>query len=106
MWEMAIAVHRKEPLRYADMVGERATKETFLPDERIDLATAIHAFTMGSAYVNHLDDATGSIEVDKEADLVVVDRNLFDLTLDELADAKVQLTMVAGAPVFVDPSFA
>jgi len=106
MWEMAIAVHRREPRRYADMVGERATKETFLPDERIDLATAIHAFTMGSAYVNHLDHATGSIEVGKEADLVVVDRNLFDLSLDELADAKVQLTMVAGAPVFVDPSFA
>jgi hypothetical protein len=106
MWEMAIAVHRKEPRRYADMVGERATKETFLPDERIDLATAIHAFTMGSAYVNHLDEVTGSIEVGKEADLVVVDRNLFDLSLDELADARVQLTMVAGAPVFVDPSFA
>jgi predicted amidohydrolase YtcJ len=106
MWEMAIAVHRKEPRRYADMVGERATKETFLPDERIDLSTAIHAFTMGSAYVNHLDDVTGSIQVGKEADLVVVDRNLFDLSLDELADAKVQLTMVAGAPVFVDPSFA
>jgi hypothetical protein len=106
MWEMAIAVHRKEPRRFADMVGERATNEVFLPDERIDLATAIHAFTMGSAYVNHLDDVTGSIEVGKEADLVVVDRNLFDLSLDELADAKVQLTMVAGAPVFVDPSFA
>jgi predicted amidohydrolase YtcJ len=105
IWEMAIAVHRKLPRRYADVVGERATKETFLPDERIDLATAIHAFTMGSAYVNHLDDVTGSIEVGKEADLVVVDRNLFDLSLDELADAKVQLTMVAGAPVFVDPSF-
>jgi predicted amidohydrolase YtcJ len=106
MWEMAIAVHRKEPRRYADMVGDRATNQVFLPDERIDLATAIHAFTMGSAYVNHLDDVTGSIEVGKEADLVVVDRNLFDLSLDELADAKVQLTMVAGAPVFVDPSFA
>jgi predicted amidohydrolase YtcJ len=49
---------------------------------------------------------TGSIQVGKEADLVVVDRNLFDLSLDELADAKVQLTMVAGEPVFVDPSFA
>jgi predicted amidohydrolase YtcJ len=105
MWEMAIAVHRQTPRRHADMVGERATKETFLPDERIDLATAIHAFTMGSAYVNHLDDVTGSIEVGKEADLVVVDRNLFDLSLDELADAKVELTMIAGAPVFVDPSF-
>jgi predicted amidohydrolase YtcJ len=106
MWEMAIAVHREVPRRYADVVGERATKEAFLPDERLDLATAIHAFTMGSAYVNHLDDVTGSIEVGKEADLVVVDRNLFDLSLDELTDAKVQLTMLAGAPLFVDPTFA
>jgi predicted amidohydrolase YtcJ len=106
MWEMAIAVHRKVSRRHADVVGERATQETFLPDERIDLATAIHAFTMGSAYVNHLDDVTGSIEAGKEADLVVVDRNLFDLSLDELAEAKVELTMVEGAPVFVDPSFA
>ncbi|HSL67662.1 MAG TPA: amidohydrolase [Actinomycetota bacterium] len=106
MWEMAVAVHRKVPRRHAYLVGERATKEAFLPDERIDLATAIHAFTMGSAYVNHLDDVTGSIEVGKEADLVVVDRNLFDMPLDDLADAKVQLTMVAGEPVFVDPSFA
>jgi predicted amidohydrolase YtcJ len=106
MWEMAIAVHRMAPTRYTYIVGETATKEAFLPDERIDLATAIHAFTMGSAYVNHLDDLTGSIEVGKEADLVVVDGNLFDMTLDELAEAKVQLTMVAGAAVFVDPSFA
>jgi predicted amidohydrolase YtcJ len=105
MWEMTIAVHRKVPRRYGDMAGGRATKEVFLPDERIDLATAIHAFTMGSAYVNHLDDVTGSIEVGKEADLIVVDRNLFDLSPEELADAKVEMTTVAGAPVFVDPSF-
>ena len=51
--------------------------EVFLPEERLDLATAIAAFTMGSAYVNHLDRETGSIEVGKFADLAVLDRNLF-----------------------------
>ena len=105
MWEMAIAVNRMAPAKYANVFGERATKEAFLPAERLDLATAIHAFTMGSAYVNHLDDVTGSIEAGKYADLVVVRENLFDLELDELTEAKVLLTMVEGEPVFTDPSF-
>ena len=105
MWEMAIAVNRMAPAKYANVFGETATKEAFLPAERLDLATAIHAFTMGSAYVNHLDDVTGSIEAGKYADLVVVRENLFDLELDELTEAKVLLTMVEGEPVFTDPSF-
>ena len=49
----------------------------FLPEERLDLAEALEAFTIGSAYVNHLDDETGSLEVGKLADLVVLDRDLF-----------------------------
>ena len=60
---------------------------------------------MGSAYVNHLDDVTGSIEVGKLADLVVVRENLFDLDGDDLPEARVQLTMVEGEPVFTDPSY-
>ena len=42
------------------------------------LAEAIRGFTLGSAYVNHLDDDTGSIEAGKLADLAVIDRDLFD----------------------------
>lgn len=105
MWEMAIAVNRMAPAKYANVFGETATKEAFLPAERLDLATAIHAFTMGSAYVNHLDDVSGSIETGKYADLVVVRENLFDLGLDDLAEAKVLLTLMEGEPVFTDPSF-
>jgi predicted amidohydrolase YtcJ len=105
MWEMAIAIHRVAPPKYRYIVGDMGTQEVFLPEERIDLATAIHAFTMGSAYVNHLDDVTGSIEAGKYADLVVVEQNLFGLSLDELFEAKVLLTLVEGEPVFTDPSF-
>ena len=72
----------------------------FLPDERLDLPTAIAAFTMGSAYVNHLDADTGSIEVGKYADLVVVDRNLFDHPAEEIAPASVRQTYVEGERVF------
>jgi predicted amidohydrolase YtcJ len=73
---------------------------TFLPDERVDLPTAIAAFTMGSAYVNHLETDTGSIEPGKFADLAVVDRNLFAHPVEEIADASVMLTFVDGQRVY------
>jgi hypothetical protein len=63
---------------------EAPNAEPFLPDERLDLATALAAFTIGSAYVNHLDEITGSIEVGKFADLAVVDRDLFAHPVDEM----------------------
>jgi predicted amidohydrolase YtcJ len=94
--EIHVAVNRKMSADYAYRVDN---DEVFLPSERIDLAAAIAAFTMGSAYVNHLEDQTGSIEVGKSADLAVLDRNLFALPLDEIASAKVDLTYVAGERV-------
>jgi hypothetical protein len=74
--------------------------EVFLPEERLDLATAIAAFTMGSAYVNHLDDVTGSIEVGKYADLAVVDCDLFAHPVEEIANAQVDATFVGGVTVY------
>ena len=98
IWEMHIAVERKAPVEYA---GDRPV---FLPDERLDLIDALAAFTNGSAYVNHLDDETGTLEVGKLADLAVLDRDLFDRGAGPIMDARVAGTFVGGAPVFEDPS--
>ena len=76
----------------------------FLPAERITLDQAIHGFTLGSAYVNHLDDDTGSITVGKLADLAVVDRDLFAPDAGPIGDARVLATFVGGAAVFEDPA--
>jgi len=100
--EMHVAVNRRMPADYPYPVDNR---EVFIPEERIDLATAIAGFTMGSAYVNHLEDRTGSIEEGKLADLVIVDRDLFAHSADEIADASVELTLVGGERVYADPSF-
>ena len=40
------------------------------------------------------------IEVGKYADLIVLDRNLFDIPASEISEAKVLLTLLAGKPVF------
>ncbi len=97
LWEMHTAVNRTVAPGYP-YAGDGAG-EPFLPSERIDLATALAAFTIGSAYVNHAELETGSIEVGKQADLVVLDRNLFGQPADEIALAQVDLTIVNGAVV-------
>ena len=43
---------------------------------------------------------TGSIEVGKLADLIVLDKNLFDLEPKDISDAKVLLTLFEGKPVY------
>jgi predicted amidohydrolase YtcJ len=100
--EMHIAVNRRVSTAHPGLggAGRRAEEETFLPNERLDLETSIAAFTMGSAYVNHLDDVTGSIEVGKYADLVIVDRDLFAHPVEEIADAHVDATFVEGVRVY------
>jgi predicted amidohydrolase YtcJ len=77
--------------------------EPFLPHERVTLEEALDAFTMGSAFVNHLESEAGSIETGKAADLAVLDRNPFDVDPLEIGACRVLMTLVDGQPVFVDP---
>ncbi|MBK3629118.1 amidohydrolase [Streptomyces sp. MBT49] len=72
----------------------------FLPAQRLDLATALAAYTAGSAYVNHLDDTTGSVTPGKSADLVVLDRDPFAGPPAEIAASRVVQTFVDGARVY------
>ncbi|MFE2264002.1 amidohydrolase [Streptomyces griseosporeus] len=75
----------------------------FLPEQRLDLGTAIAAYTAGSAHVNHLDDLTGSITVGKAADLVVLDRDPFAGPPEEIAATRVLQTFVDGQRVHAAP---
>jgi predicted amidohydrolase YtcJ len=89
--EMEVAIRRADPT-------ERDA-ETFLPDQRLPLHVALAAFTAGASHVNH-DDEAGSIEEGARADVVVLDRNLFDARDGTVADATVEHTIVAGRPVY------
>jgi hypothetical protein len=89
--EIEVAITRMGP------GGETSTP--FLPDERIDLPTALAAFTINAAFVNGIDDRTGSIETGKLADLIVVDRNPFDSDPSDISEIQVQLTLMEGVPV-------
>ena len=80
-------------------------EEAFLPVQRLDLATAFDAYTIGSAYVNHTEQETGSVEAGKLADLVVVDRDPFAGPDGEVGNVRVLATYVDGTAVFTDPGW-
>ena len=68
--------------------------------ERVDLDTMIRGYTLNAAYQLHMEDEIGSIEVGKKADLVVLDRNLFEIDAYEIHQAKVLLTIMDGTVVY------
>jgi predicted amidohydrolase YtcJ len=74
--------------------------------EHLTLAQALRMSTMGTAYQLHLDRTTGSIQVGKQADLIVLDRNLFKIPAMEINQTSVLLTMVGGKVVWQDTETA
>ena len=60
----------------------------------------IALYTINAAYALHQDEETGSIETGKLADLVVLDRNLFELPSDSIHTAKVTRTLLEGRTVY------
>ena len=71
--------------------------------ERVDLATLSEAYTANGAFVMHQEDVTGSIEVGKAADLVVLERNLFEISPEEIGEVRVLETLVDGRTVYRAP---
>jgi predicted amidohydrolase YtcJ len=69
------------------------------PQEKISLAEAIRAYTLGSAYGDFREHELGTLEPGKLADLVVLDRNLFDIPVEEIREVKVKLTVMDGKVV-------
>ncbi|MER5740389.1 MULTISPECIES: amidohydrolase [unclassified Streptomyces] len=86
-----VAVNRRDP--------EAGDGRVFYPEERLDLLSALTAYTAGTAHVNGLDDA-GSLLPGHLADLVVLDRDITAAPADEIAEARVERTYVGGRPVY------
>ena len=101
--EVHVAVNRTAPPAHAyeDTGADAGTDgaDPFIPGERVDLETAIEAFTAGTAYLNHLEHETGTITPGKRADIVVLDRDLFSVPKPEIALIQVDLTLADGKVV-------
>ena len=74
------------------------------PQHAVDLPTAIAIHTIDGAYLLNRESSTGSIEVGKEADLIVLDQNLFEIPVDEIRNTQILLTLIGGRTAWKSPS--
>jgi len=77
--------------RYAGRLGD---------DPGLTPAVALRAATINAAYELHQDDLTGSLEVGKFADMIILDRNPTLIPHEEIANVKVLMTIVGGKVVY------
>jgi predicted amidohydrolase YtcJ len=80
-----------------DIDGARYSPYT--ADQAMTLAEVLKGYTIGSAYASNMNQKVGTLEAGKYADIAVIDRNLFDITADEIKDSRVVCTVFDGKVV-------
>ena len=69
-------------------------------NERMTLVEMLKAYTINAAYLMHQEHLTGSIEVGKAADLIILERNLYDIPIEEISEVRVLETIIEGKTVY------
>ena len=88
------------------VTGETISGSLVNDGQQISRLEALRLYTMGSAWTALEEDQLGSIEVDKLADLVVLDADFLNVADDELDDISAALTLVGGVVVYNDNSLS
>lgn len=81
-----------------DRMGEEG--DGWFPREKLSMEEAIRLYTLGSAYAQFMEDRKGMIKEGYLADMVILDRDLFNIPEDEIMKTKVDYTIVGGKIVF------
>lgn len=91
-------VSHPDPLKGLAAAMNRRTRagQVLGPGEKLTLQEAIRCYTLHGAYAEHAEDLKGSIQVGKLADLAVVDGPLAEAGPDEVAEMRVDMTVVGG----------
>ncbi|MCX6371935.1 MAG: amidohydrolase [Actinobacteria bacterium] len=85
-------------LRRDPLVPESSSE--LWPDEAVSVERLVTAFTINGAFANFLENETGSLEVGKSADLIVLSEDILDLPPERIHEAEVRLTLFRGEPVY------
>ncbi|TXI90210.1 MAG: amidohydrolase [Burkholderiaceae bacterium] len=97
---IAAAVNR-EVLSVSDAKHKTGAKATvWLPEQKLTVAEAVYAYTMGSAYAEFQEQAKGSVSRGKYADLVLLSRDIFSIPTGDIKAVQVDMTLIGGKIVF------
>lgn len=79
---------------------EGEPEDGWYPEERVDVETALRAYTINNAWAAGAEGEKGTLEPGKLADLVVLDRSPFEVEPSEIKDLRVEMTIVGGRMVY------
>jgi len=85
---MEVAVTRRE-------LGNE-NGEVLIFEEAVSLETILNSYTKEAAYGIFLDEKIGSLEIGKLADIIVLDRNLFEIPKHQIHETLVDVTIFNG----------
>ena len=72
----------------------------WIPEQKISVEDALRAYTSGSAYASFEDKIKGTLEPNKLADFVLIDRDLTRIPAEQIRDAHIMMTVVGGRVVY------
>lgn len=72
----------------------------WIPSEKLTVDEAVRLFTIDAAYPSFEENVKGSLEIGKYADMVVLDKNIYEIDEDEIKDVKVLYTIMNGNIVY------
>ncbi|MGB2662526.1 MAG: amidohydrolase [Candidatus Acidiferrum sp.] len=75
----------------------------FVPSQKLSVAEAVEGYTIDAAYAGHLEKSEGSLEIGKVADVILVDKNIFEIDPHTIGETNVVLTIVGGKIVYEAP---
>ena len=79
---------------------EMKSGQVTAPEERVTIRQALQIYTVNGAYAGFEEKIKGTLEAGKLADFVVLDRNLLEVSSDELKDVNVLATFIGGKAVY------
>jgi predicted amidohydrolase YtcJ len=72
----------------------------WIPEECVDVETALRAYTVGGAYANFVEDDRGALKPGYLADFAVLSENILECEPAALLDTKVETTVLGGRIVY------
>ncbi len=90
-----------ETIYYATTREAIGFENGFFPENKIDLTTAINCYTINNSFARFEEKINGSIALNKEADIIVLDTDLFeDFSPSKLKETKIEFTFLDGIKVY------
>jgi predicted amidohydrolase YtcJ len=90
----------KQGIQGAVLRESKATGQVSGPEQRITLKEAIATYTINGAWLDHMENVKGSIEVGKLADFCVLDKNILTVDPHEIKDINTLMTVIGGKIVY------